>query len=107
MVDRVYKEGIPVAGKALEELRERFSAFDSRTDWKKLRIEPLIDHARSLERLLRSPRFSREMSRLRSGVAMFHSDLVYLRDNVKVLKAILGPENKAHPKMRGAHRGPS
>jgi hypothetical protein len=105
MVDRVYKEGIPAAIGALEELKEEFSAADSTTDWKKLRVEPLLEHARSLERLLRSPEFSRETSRLRRGVAMFHSDLVYLRDNIKALRLILRAESVSRPDKRVAHRG--
>jgi hypothetical protein len=96
MMDRVYKEGIPAARKALEELQEQFSGLDSTTDWKKLRIEPLLEHARWLERLLRSPKFSRETSRLRRGVVMFHADLVYLRDNIKALKVTLEAERKSH-----------
>jgi len=30
------------------------------------------------------------------GVVMFHSDLVYLRENVKALKEILKVERKSH-----------
>ncbi len=94
-MDRVYKADIPATRKALEELKEKFSGLDSRTDWTKLRIEPLLEHARSLEGLLRSPKFSRETSRLTRGVVMFHSDLVYFRENVKALKAILEAEKKS------------
>ena len=93
-MDRVYKEDIPASRRALEELKRQFSRLDSKTDWSKLRIEPLLEHARTLERLLRSPRFSRETSRLRRGVVMFHSDLVYLRENVRALKVILKAESK-------------
>lgn len=92
-MDRVYKGGIPAARRALEELEEKFSSLPSRTDWKKLRIEPLLEHAKALERFLRSPAFARETSRLRRGVAMFRSDLVYLRDNIKALKATLVAES--------------
>ncbi len=95
-MDRVYKGDIPQKRRELEELKREFSGVASRTDWTKLRIEPLLEHAKSLERLLRSPKFSRETSRLTRGVAMFHSDLVYLRENVKALKAILEAEKRSH-----------
>lgn len=94
-MDRVYKEDIPAAIVALEELRKAFSRFTPRTDWVKLRIEPLLQHARSLQRLLRSPKFSRETSRLTRGVVMFRSDLIYLRENLKALRTILEVEKKA------------
>ena len=94
-MDRVYKEDIPASIRALEELKRQFSRLDSKTDWDKLRIEPLLEHARTLGRLLRSPRFSRETSRLRRGVVMFHSDLIYLRENVRALKVILKAESKS------------
>ncbi len=97
-MDRVYKAGIPAQRKALELLKEAFSELGSGTDWTRLRIDPLLEHARSLERLLRSPKFSRETSRLTRGVVMFHSDLVYLRENVKALKAILDTGRKTRPK---------
>jgi len=96
-MDRVYKEAIPQKRRELEDLKKRFSDIASTTDWTKLRIEPLLEHARSLERLLLSPRFARETSRLTKGVVMFHSDLVYLRENVKALKAILEAEKRTHP----------
>jgi hypothetical protein len=56
----------------------------------------LLDHVKSLERLLRSPTFARETARLRRGVVMFRSDLVYLRENVKALKKILEIERRSH-----------
>jgi len=95
-MDRSYKEDIPRARRALEELKKEFSGVASTTDWTKLRIEPLLDHVKSLERLLRSPKFARETSRLRRGVAMFHADLIYLRENVKGLKKILAGEKKSN-----------
>ena len=95
-MDRSYKEDIPKAKRALEELKKDFSGIASTTDWTKLRIEPLLDHVKSLERLLRSPKFARETARLRRGVVMFHSDLVYLRENVKALKEILEAEKRPH-----------
>jgi hypothetical protein len=95
-MDRSYKEDIPRAKGTLEELRKAFSGVHSTTDWTKLRIEPLLEHVKSLERLLRSPKFARETARLRRGVVMFHSDLVYLRENVKALKEILKIERSSH-----------
>ena len=94
-MDRSYKEDIPKTKRALEELKKEFSDVASTTDWTKLRIEPLLDHVKSLERLLRSPKFARETARLRRGVVMFHSDLVYLRENVKALKQVLNVERKS------------
>src|SRR6201987_5614722 len=100
-MDRSYKEDIPKTRSALEELEKEFSGVASTTDWTKLRIEPLLDHVKSLERLLRSPKFARETARLRRGVVMFHSDLVYLRQNVKTLKEILAVEKRSD-KRRGS-----
>jgi len=101
-MDRSYKEDIPKMKRALEELKKEFSGIASTTDWTKLRIEPLLDHVNSLERLLRSPKFARETARLRRGVAMFHSDLVYLRENVKALRQILDVERRSYrPRLVG------
>lgn len=94
MVDKVYKTGIPSLREELANLKAEFSGFDSGTDWKRLRIEPLLTHAEALERLLKEPSFAKEYSRLRRGVVMFHSDLVYLRDNVKALKKVLESEKR-------------
>ncbi len=94
MVDRVYKADLPRLRKALEKLKVEFSDLDSKTDWTKLRIDPLLKHLESLEQLLHSPEFSQEFSRLRKGVGMFHSDLVYLRENVKGLEKVLRSEKK-------------
>ena len=93
-MDRSYKEDIPRMRRSLEKMKKEFSGVASTTDWTKLRIEPLLDHVKSLERLLRSPKFARETARLRRGVVMFHSDLVYLRENVKSLKNILEVERR-------------
>jgi hypothetical protein len=93
-MDRSYKEEIPKMKRALEQVKKEFSGVASTTDWTRLRIEPLLDHVKSLERLLRSPKFARETARLRRGVVMFHSDLVYLRENVKALKQILDSERR-------------
>ncbi len=94
MVDRVYKADITRLKNALTRLKEEFSSFEPDTDWTRLRIEPLLAHAESLERRLNSPEFSKESARLRKGVAMFHSDLVYLRENVKALERMLDSEKK-------------
>ncbi|MDG6916901.1 MAG: hypothetical protein JRM85_04820 [Nitrososphaerota archaeon] len=94
LVDRVYKAGIPQLREKLAHLKEEFSGLDSGTDWAKLRIEPLLRHAERLEGLLNQPDFAREYSRLRRGVVMFHSDLVYLRDNVRALEKTLESEKK-------------
>ena len=94
MVDRVYKGGIPELRKALEQLRREFSKLDSPTDWVHLRIDPVLQHASELERLVSSRRFAEEFSRLTKGVALFHSDLVYLRTNVKELQNLLRTEKK-------------
>ena len=104
-MDRSYKEDIPSTRRALEELKKEFSSIASTTNWTKLRIEPLLDHVKSLERLLRSPKFARETARLRRGVVMFHSDLVDLRENVKALKGILEVEKKSH-RRRSVRRAP-
>jgi len=95
-MDRSYKEDIPRTRRALEELKKEFAGLASTTDWTKLRIEPLLDHAKFLERLLRSPKFARETARLRRGVVMFQSDLVYFRENIKALKEILEVERRSH-----------
>ena len=88
MVDRVYKGDIPRLKNALTRLKAEFSGLDS-AGWARLRIEPLLKHAEALEEMLDSPGFSDESSRLRGIVVMFHSDLVYLRENVKALEKIL------------------
>ncbi len=95
MVDRVYRAGLPALRKKLEKLREDFLDADPRTDWTQLRIEPLLAHVRSLERIIESAAFSREHARLRRGVVMFHSDLVYLRTNVQALEKVLESERAA------------
>lgn len=106
MVDRVYKGQIPRLRKDLEELRKDFSNLDSKTNWIGLRIEPLLKHVRELERLLESPEFSQEFSRLTKGVKMFHSDLVYLRTNVSELRRILQSGAKTPQRIK-TRRGQS
>jgi hypothetical protein len=97
MVDRVYKTDLPRLRKSLIILKEEFTNLGTNTDWTRIRIEPLLKHIESLEQVLNSPEFSPESSRLRCGVKMFHSDLVYLLENVKELKDILQSEKKRHP----------
>jgi hypothetical protein len=94
-MDRVYKEDIPSVVKTLQALRDEFVRLDSRTDWARLRIEPLLGHAKRLDRLLRSKDFVGETARLRVGVGMFHADLVYFRENIRGLKNVLALERKA------------
>lgn len=104
-MDSVYTGDIPAARKALEKLKVDFSVLKSTTDWNTLRVAPLLEHARSLERLLRSPKFAREVTRLRRGVSMFLSDLIYFRDNIKELKVILKSESKSHRGTFAAREG--
>ena len=91
VVDRVYKADIPEKRKALEMLKTEFSKLHSRTDWTKLRVEPLLQHVKQLEQRLKS----QSSTRLTKGVRLFHSDLVYLRENVNGLKEILQSEKKS------------
>ena len=96
MVDRVYKEDLPRLRTTLEKLREDFSNLgQTKTDWTRLRIEPLLKHLEALEQLLNSREFSSEFSHLRKGVELFHSDLVYFRTNVKGLEKLLQSERKS------------
>src|SRR5690606_16368816 len=57
-MDRSYKEDIPKYRAALEELKQKFSALDSNTDWTALRIEPLLKHVKCLDQILTSPEFA-------------------------------------------------
>jgi hypothetical protein len=98
----VYKRGIPGMVQELEELRAAFSHRRSPTDWSRLRIDPLLAHARALDARLRSKRFQRETSRLRVGVEMFHSELVYLRVNVRALRRILETIRPTSPTGSGS-----
>ncbi|MGD0251036.1 MAG: hypothetical protein ABSB97_09175 [Thermoplasmata archaeon] len=91
MVDRVYKADIPEKRKALEKLKAEFSELHSHTDWTTLRVQPLLQHAKQLEQLLKS----QGSARLNKGVRLFHSDLVYLRENVDGLKEILQSEKRS------------
>lgn len=70
-----------------------------RTDWTKLRVEPLLEHVKRLDQILTSPKFARETVRLRKGVAMFHADLVYLRTNMKAMIADERAANRVRPQL--------
>ncbi len=94
MVDRVYRTAIPEFRRVLQALRKDFKRLGSKTDWARLRVEPVLRHATSLEKILNSSRFSKETARLNKGVVLFHSDLVYLRTNVKALRELLAEEKK-------------
>ena len=85
MVDRVYRSDLPALRKAFSELRSEFSRLEGRSDWVRLRIDPLLRHVERLERLV--PLL--DSSPLRGGVSMLHSDLVYLRENLRGLQARL------------------
>lgn len=100
MVDRVYKEDLPRLRKTLERLSEDFSKLGSKTDWNRLRIEPLLRHLDALEHLLHSREFSHELSRLTKGVELFHSDLEYFRINVKGLEKLLQSQKKSATRTR-------
>src|SRR5689334_25303844 len=99
-MDRSYKEDIPKAKRALEQLKKEFASVASPTNWIKLRIEPLLEHVKSLDRLLRSAKFAHETTRLRRGVVMFHADLVDLRENIQALKKILRTERGSNRDRR-------
>jgi hypothetical protein len=90
VVDRVYKTNLPALRRALEKLRAEFSGMDPKTDWSQLRVEPLLGHAKRLEQRLKA----QGTARLTMGVGMFHSDLVYLQENVKRLNAVLASEKQ-------------
>ncbi len=100
MVDRVYKGAFRSFRTDLIELRDGFARTDSKTDWNRLRIEPLLKHVDSLEAILKSKRFAGEVSRLRRGVPMFHSDLVYLRLNIRELRKTLDLAQRASARIR-------
>jgi hypothetical protein len=98
MVDRVYRSDLPHLRKALLGLRGEFSRVDSPTDWVRLRIDPLLAHAKQLETKSRIW----ESSPLRGGVPMLHSDLVYLRENVRALERVLASAKKRPKTGRGS-----
>jgi hypothetical protein len=73
LVDQVYKKQLPELRGALEQLREDFSNLGSKTDWTKLRIEPLLSHIESLEQVLGSERVRERIFAIekRSGALSF------------------------------------
>jgi hypothetical protein len=81
-------------------LRGQFAELKSSTDWTRLRIEPLLQHATSLHRLLSSGEFARENARLKAGVGMLHADLVYFRENLRGLEKVLASEKRAALRRR-------
>jgi hypothetical protein len=99
-MDRTYKQDIPSVIKRLEHIRDEFGAIESKTDWIRLRIEPLLEHAKSLDRLINTRQFARETARLSRGVEMFHADLVYFRENVQGLRKVLESERKSATRRR-------
>jgi hypothetical protein len=100
MVDRVYKGAIPDFRLKLEGIRKEFQSTPSKTDWIRLRVEPLLEHAASLEAVLKSKRHAAQIARLTRGVSMFHSDLVYLQHNVRELKKTLEREKRAIERVK-------
>ncbi len=102
MVDRVYKANVPALRQALERLKREFSKIEPTMDWVKIRVEPLLLHAKQLESLLKS----QGNSRLKGGVTMFHSDLVYLQKNVEGLKTVLQSEEKMFHRRTGRQTKP-
>lgn len=101
MVDRVYKGAIPEFKSELEGIRREFAAIPTKTDWNRLRVEPLLEHAKALDAVLRSRRHAVQISRLTRGVSMFHSDLVYLNHNLKELRKTLEQEKRRFERDRG------
>ena len=100
MVDRAYKGAFHAFRAELEDLKAGFAAIEPKTDWTRLRIEPLLKHVGSLEGILKSKRFAGEVSRLRRGVSMFRSDLVYLRHNIRELRETLRVAQRAADRNR-------
>ena len=98
MVDRVYRSDLPRLRRTLLDLRKRFARIDTSTDWVRLRIDPLLAHARNLESRVRRW----ESEGIRGGVPMLHSDLVYLRENVRHLESALSAESRRAPSRRGS-----
>ena len=90
MVDRVYQGSWSEFRRTLLNLKSDFSKFEPSTDWVRLRIDPLLEHLKRLEALVRSW----ESYPLRGAVPMLHSDLVYFRENLNGLKRVLVSEKK-------------
>ena len=100
MVDRVYKSNLPALRKALEKQRADIALLRPKSDWLRLRVDHLLRHARSLETVLRSTELSQGSHRLTRGVVFLHSDLVYLRTNVKGLEEIIRREKSLRTKRK-------
>lgn len=98
MVDRVYRSDLPRLRRTLLDLKRRFSRLETSTDWVRLRIDPLLAHARNLESRVRRW----ESEGIRGGVPMLHSDLVYLRENVRHLESALFSESRRNRRRRGS-----
>lgn len=88
-MDKVYKSDIPEMIQTLRQFKSDFSRIESKTDWANLRIAPLLKHAKTLQKIIESPKFAKETARLTRGVRMFRSDLVYLRTNIAALRDVL------------------
>lgn len=74
----------------LVNLRADFAGLDPPgAAWARLRIDPLLQHLDNIEHLIHSDEILGEFSRLTKGVEPFHSDPVYLRQNVKGLQKLL------------------
>ncbi len=101
-MDKVYLSDIPAARRALEQLQVDFAGLDTRTDWRRLRVGPLLRHVRTLQRVLEAPEFAGEVARLRRGVSMFRADLVYLRENIQALQAIVAHERQRSRRGAGS-----
>jgi len=98
MVDRVYRSDLPRLRRTLVNLRKDFARIDPPTDWVRLRIDPLLAHLERLKAMVQSW----ESSRVRGAVPMLHSDLVYLRQNVRRLERILVSERRRSRKQRSS-----
>jgi hypothetical protein len=103
VVDRVYLKQIPAMRESLERLKGELAHLSPKTNWAKLRADPLLIHARRLEQLL-DPLKS---TRLTKGVRMFHSDLVYLQENVSALEQIVKSEKISARRKGGVKKGDS
>lgn len=89
MVDHVYKGDLPALRQILEKLKQDLSERPAPPQWLRRRVEALIRHTKALEDILGTSELSKDSYRLRGGVVFLHSDLVYLRTNVKGLEELL------------------
>ena len=100
MVDRVYKCNLPALRKILERQRADLALLRPKSDWLRQRVDHLLRHARSLETILQSGELSQRSYRLTRGVVFLHSDLVYLRTNVKGLEEVIRREMITHGRQK-------